>query len=71
MGSYHFQNNLSTLQVSTLNLGTNQLTTGNEHKVLRSCGVPKVAEECLEKIMRLRSEEAESFEFLKKRELNQ
>ena len=60
-----FSNNLSTSQVSFLDLGTNQLTTGNEHKVLRClgevketkhvqiCGMPRVAEEYLEKVMRL------------------
>ena len=59
-----FSNNLSTLEVSFLDLGTNQLTTGNEHKVLRClrevketkhiqiCGMPKVAEEYLEKVMK-------------------
>ena len=60
-----FSNNLSTLKVSFLDLGTNQLTTGNEHKVLRClrelkglkhieiCGVPKAPKEYLEKVMRL------------------
>ena len=60
-----FSNDLSTWKVIFLDLGTNQLTTGNEHKVLRClrelkelkhvqiCGVLKVAKEYLEKIMRL------------------
>ena len=60
-----FSNDLSTWKVSFLDLGTNQLTTGNEHKVLRYwgelkelkhvqiCGVLKFAKEYHEKIMRL------------------
>lgn len=36
-----FSNNLSTLQVNFLDLGTNQSTTGNEHKVLRCLGEVK------------------------------
>ncbi|KAF6222902.1 hypothetical protein HO133_000953 [Letharia lupina] len=60
-----FSNNLKSLKVNFLALGTEQLTTGHEHKVLEClgqlkglkhieiCGVPKDAKDYLENIMRL------------------
>lgn len=66
-----FSNNLTNLKVNFFDLGREQLTTGNEHKVLECLGrlkelkhveiggVPKGAKDYLEKVMRLskRSEE--------------